>query len=522
MKKVMITIFVILLAVPVFYFQLTTAGANEKEPKTYYKVYLDGDLIGTIESKEKLEKYIDEKNKIYKEQYNVDSVYAPNGLDIKADVLYEDKVDSVESIYNKIQDKKPFTIKGYQYTITSSYIDSDETYNETSEIEQTEEQPQPEETNEQNLPEEPKEQDQIKIYVLDKSIFTESIETFIKTYAGEEAYEAYKFKTQKEISTTGTIIENVYVKNNITFKEVNIPITEKIYTDADELSKFLLFGSDIQQHDYTVIDGDTIETIAFNNKISTQEFLLSNPTFTSVNNLLFPGQMVTIGVTNPQIQIVVKQYTIEDVESAFTTEIKYDSTKLKGDNYVEREGENGLNRVSRELEITNGIITSTTTKSIEELKPSISKIMVYGDKIVPNIGTGNWVWPTAQGYTISSPYGYRVDPINGSRSLHTGLDIAGTGTGSPVYTADNGTVMISEMNGSYGYYIVINHNNGYYTSYAHMSRLIANVGDTVAAGQTIGLVGSTGRSTGPHLHFETWQGGAPFRGGSRFNPMSLY
>ena len=515
MRKVLIGILVVLLAVPIFYFQLITVGANEKEPKMLYKVYLDGELIGSIESKNELEKYINNQNESNKKKYNVDAIYAPNGLDIKADLVYDDNIESVEEIYKKIQDKKPFTIKGYQYTITSSYTDSDETYAETGQTE-------PEIDNNEQTEEIKKEKEQDKIYVLDKEVFTKSIEIFIKTYAGEEAYEAYKNDTQKEIETTGTIIEKVYVKNNITFKEVNIPITEKIYLDEKQLSKYFLFGEEEQKHEYTVLDGDTIENIAFNNKISIQEFLLSNPTFTSANNLLFPGQTVLIGITNPQIQIVVKQYTVEDVESSFQTEIQYDPTKFKGDNRVEREGENGLNRVSRELEITNGIITSTTTKGIQELKPAISKIMVYGDKIVPNVGTGNWAWPTNQGYTISSYYGYRVDPINGSRSLHTGLDIAGTGSGSPVYAADNGTVIISQMNGSYGNYIVINHNNGYYTSYAHMSKLIANVGDTVAQGQKIGLVGSTGRSTGPHLHFEAWQGGPPFQGGSRFNPLSLY
>lgn len=512
MKKVGIILSIILIAVPIFYFQIITAGANEIEPKTYYNIYLDGELLGTIKSKKELEQYIDIQNERYKELYNVDTIYAPNGLDIKSEVVYDSKVDSVEYIYKKIQNSKPFTIKGYQYTIKSSYEEEGEEYDDNEEI--------IEENNEQKTEEIT--DNTIKIYVLNKEIFAQSIETFIKTYAGEEAYEAYKNKTQKEIETTGTIIENVYLKNNITFKEVNIPITEKIYTEEDDLSKFLLFGPEIQQTNYSVLDGDTIETIAFNNKISTQEFLLSNPTFTNVNNLLFPGQVVTIGITNPQIQIVVKQFTVEDVQSDYKTEIKYDSTRVKGDNYVEREGENGLNRVSRELEITNGIVTTTTIKNIEELKPSISKIMVYGDKLVPNIGTGSWAWPTNQGYIITSPYGYRVDPINGSRSLHTGLDIAGTGTGSPIYAADNGTVIKSEMHKSYGYYIVINHNNGYYTSYAHMSKLLVSVGDTVANGQKIGLMGSTGRSTGPHLHYELWYGGEPFRGGTRMNPMKLY
>ena len=493
MKKIGIIFLTIILGLIAVYFELSMSGTNKQKPKTYYNVYLDGELLGTIKSKQKLEKYIDNQNEEYKKKYKVDTIYAPNGLDIKADVVYSNKTESVETIYNKIQKKKPFTIKGYQYTITSSY--------------QTEEE----------------KENQFKVYVLNKDTFKDSIETFIKTYAGVDAYEAYKNKTQKQIETTGTIIENVYVKNNITVKETTIPVDETIYIKADELSKFFLFGKEEKKSNYTVLDGDTIETVSFNNKISTQEFLLSNPSFTSAKNLLFPGQIVTIGETNPQIQIVVKQFSVEDVESAFQTEITYDDTRLKGDNEVIREGENGLNRISKELEITNGIITNTTTKGIEELKPSISKQMIYGEKEIPNVGTGNWAWPTNQGYTISSPYGWRVDPIDGSRSLHTGLDIAGTGLGSPIYAADNGTVIKSEYNGAgYGNYVVINHNNGYYTSYAHMNERVANIGDTVAKGQIIGYVGQTGRATGPHLHYEAWYGGAPFAGGSRFNPFDLY
>ena len=442
MKKVGIILITLLIGITVFYLELTQK--ENKEPKTYYKVYLDGNLIGTIKSKEELENYIDKQNEEYKKEYKVDSIYAPNGLDIKADVLYKDKTEEVEKVYDKIQKEKPFTIKGYQYTITSSYIDDSET-EESEETEETEEN------------KEEKEQEKIKIYVLDKKVFENSIETFIKTYAGDEAYEAYKNNSQKEIETTGSKIENVYIKNNITVKETTIPVTEKIYMTDDDLSKFLLFGKEEKTKNYTVQQDDTIETVAFNNKISAQEFLLSNPTFTSINNLLFPGQEVKISETDPQIQIVVKEYRVEDVESAFQTEITYDSTKLKGVNETIREGENGLNRISKELELTNGIITNTTTKKVEELKPAISKQMVYGKKEIPNVGTGSWTWPTNQGYTISSPYGWRVDPINGSRSLHTGLDIAGTGLGSPVYAADNGVVIKSEYYGTYGNCIIINH-----------------------------------------------------------------
>lgn len=509
MKKTIIIILTLLITGIAFYFELTFS--SKQSPKTYYNVYLDGELIGTIKSKEELENYIDKQNEAYKKEYNASTVYAPNGLDIKADVIYSNKINKVEEIYNIIQEKKPFTIKGYQYTITSSYTNSEETYNETEEYsENTQEETEPQEAN------------KIKIYVLNKNIFTDSIETFIQTYAGEEAYEMFKNKTQKPIDTTGSIIEDVYLKNNITVKETSIPVTEKIYKNKEELSKFFLFGPEEVKSEYTVKDGDNIETVSFDNRISTQEFLLSNPSFTNVNNLLFPGQVVTIGITNPQIQVVVKQYVVEDVESAYSTEITYDSTRVKGDNAVIRQGENGLNRVSKELEVTNGIITSTTPKGIEELKPAISRIMVYGQKIIPSRGTGAWSWPTNQGYTISSQYGWRVDPINGSRSLHTGLDISGTGYGSPVYAADNGVVIRANYYGSYGNCIIINHNNGYYTLYAHLAKFNTSVDNTVAKGQIIGFVGSSGRSTGAHLHYEAWYGGPPYQGGTRFNPWDLY
>ena len=136
MKKVGIVLITLIIGLTVFYLELTQK--ENKEPKTYYKVYLDGNLLGTIKSKEELEKYIDKQNEEYKKEYNVDTIYAPNGLDIKADVLYKDKTESVEKVYDKIQNEKPFTLKGYQYTITSSYVEDEE--NHESEREETEEQ----------------------------------------------------------------------------------------------------------------------------------------------------------------------------------------------------------------------------------------------------------------------------------------------------------------------------------------------------------------------------------------------
>ena len=114
--------------------------------------------------------------------------------------------------------------------------------------------------------------------------------------------------------------------------------------------------------------------------------------------------------------------------------------------------------------------------------------------------TGSMMWP-ATSHAISSPFGYRVHPISGVRKLHAGVDI-GASYGTPVVAADGGTVILAGWTGGYGNCVVINHGNGLTTLYGHMSSLACSVGQKVGKGQTIGYVGSTGASTGPHLHWE--------------------
>ena len=128
------------------------------------------------------------------------------------------------------------------------------------------------------------------------------------------------------------------------------------------------------------------------------------------------------------------------------------------------------------------------------------------------------VWPSYCTY-ITSVQGNRVHPITGQYGTHGGTDI-GASYGSAIYAAGSGTVVTAynnrAYNGGYGNYAMINHGNGIQTLYAHMSVCSVTVGQTVSAGQTIGYVGSTGRSTGPHLHFEVRVNG------SRVDPQSYY
>ena len=122
---------------------------------------------------------------------------------------------------------------------------------------------------------------------------------------------------------------------------------------------------------------------------------------------------------------------------------------------------------------------------------------------VPYIGVDGFCSPVGANWrsVVTSEFGNRIDPITGQRDGHTGMDLA-VPSGTPVRAALDGTVTLSQYYGSYGYCVMIDHGNGLTTLYGHNSRLLVSVGQTVQVGDVISLSGSTGRSTGPHLHFE--------------------
>jgi murein DD-endopeptidase MepM/ murein hydrolase activator NlpD len=117
------------------------------------------------------------------------------------------------------------------------------------------------------------------------------------------------------------------------------------------------------------------------------------------------------------------------------------------------------------------------------------------------VGKGSFIWPTPSCYYISSEYGYRIHPIFGTERFHAGIDI-GASAGAEILAAASGTVSIATYSSSYGNYVMLSHGGGNATLYAHMSSIVVSAGESVSQGEVIGYVGSTGWSTGPHLHFE--------------------
>ncbi|GAA4079603.1 M23 family metallopeptidase [Amphibacillus indicireducens] len=132
-----------------------------------------------------------------------------------------------------------------------------------------------------------------------------------------------------------------------------------------------------------------------------------------------------------------------------------------------------------------------TIASIEQLEENLLYIPTH--------------WPTDPN-KITSPFGPRNDPFNRSRAIHSGIDVRGK-TGTPIYAAADGTVQLAQYHGGYGNTIIINHSDRYETLYAHLSKISVEQGDQVLKGDVIGELGSTGRSTGPHLHYEIIKSG---------------
>lgn len=495
--KVLCIVFTIIISVlcliPIYNFKVHA----KKNPVTLYRIYLDGKSIGVIESKDKLVKLINEEQKDLIDKYKVDTIYTPNGLYISEYVSYDDNVVSEKEIYDKIIENKSFTIKGYVVTIKC--IDDEDSEEDSEEV-----------------------CEDIKFNILRKEDFTNAISSVVKAFVPEEELNIFLSGEEVVIERTGSKIEDLYIKEEITLKESYIPSDQNIFLDEKEIIRYLLFGNNIEEKSYTVKAGDTISSIAENNKLAVEELLVVNQDLKSKNSLLSIGQEVNVALINPILTVVEEAHVVEEQKITYSTEVQYDGTKPAGTTTIKQEGKDGLQIVTQKLQYENGELIRALIANTEVIEEVINQIKVIGTMSnvivdpsqIPD--AGDWYWPTNKPYIITSPFGWRWG------SLHEGVDISGTGFGSPIYAANNGVVYKAWYDSIGGNQVIIAHEDNYYTMYAHMAYTpLVQAGQTVTRGQKIGYMGSTGVSTGPHLHFGAYLG-VPYRGGTPFNGLTLF
>lgn len=304
------------------------------------------------------------------------------------------------------------------------------------------------------------------------------------------------------LNTNETRLVDVKLSADVTGQDLLVNPAEIV--TVQEAIALLQTGS-IQTESYLVKPGDVLGSIASSHSLTTAQLLQINPDLTA-NSILQIGQELNISFVKPyvMVQAVYEKKAIETMD--FVKVVEEDATMLKGEQIVEQEGATGKKEVSYSITEENGVRTARVQTSENVLvQPKDHKVIV-GTKVIPSVGTGVFAWPAAGGY-ISSTMGSRWG------RYHYGIDIARP-SNYTIKASDNGVVKTAGRHATYGNYIVVNHNNGYETLYAHLSKIDVSVGQVVGQGSALGVMGSTGRSTGTHLHFEI------HKNGSEVNPLA--
>ncbi len=305
------------------------------------------------------------------------------------------------------------------------------------------------------------------------------------------------------VPTSGYDYESVKFRENVEVGEAEVKLGS--IRSKDEAKAEIIEGVPVEEG-YVVAEGDTVKSISESVDVSEEKIEEENPEV-DIDNLVV-GETLNIVKKEPivHVEVVANVETMREIP--FETKTTEDNSMFLDTEEVSQEGENGEEKVSAKITFVNGEIVDEEIKSKTVIKEPVNKVVTVGTRALPaTVASGTFINPFAAG-SVSSPYGPRWG------TFHNGVDLAGP-TGSPILASDGGTVTYAAYDGSYGLKVEIAHGNGNSTLYAHCSEILVNVGDDVYQGQQIAKVGSTGYSTGPHVHFEV------YLEGTRIDPATV-
>lgn len=246
---------------------------------------------------------------------------------------------------------------------------------------------------------------------------------------------------------------------------------------------------------YEVVSGDTLSQISENTHISMEDLIDMNATLTDENSTIRVGDELIITVPQPELSVerTEEAYVEEDYEE----EIQYvdNDTWYTNQTVTLQEPSAGYRKAVVNVHYRNDKEQSREVLKEEIIYKAVPKIVERGTKIPPT-----YLKPISGG-RMSSGFGRRKAPKRGASTYHQGIDWA-TPVGTAVAASSSGTVTKAGWGSGYGYVVFINHGDGRETRYGHLSKVLVKPGQTVRQGQKIALSGNTGRSTGPHIHFE--------------------
>ncbi len=289
----------------------------------------------------------------------------------------------------------------------------------------------------------------------------------------------------------------VAFKEEVAFEEGFVPHDEIL--EKDDLKEFLT-ANKAEKNVHEVVEGDTLWDLSIANEITVDDILFNNPNLTE-DSLLQIGDEVIIGNEVPRLSVRTYERVNYDDVAPYDTKTVQNDQEYVTYRKVTTTGVNGVKHVVADIVSDNGVQTDKLIIDEQITTPPVTEIIEVGTmNTPPKKATGVFKYPCPG--RISDRFGAR-----GGR--HEGIDIANA-AGTSVKASDGGVVTFAGWtNGGYGNLVIVDHQNGYQTYYGHNSRITVSVGQKVAQGDEVAKMGSTGRSTGNHCHFEVRVNGVP-------------
>ncbi len=317
------------------------------------------------------------------------------------------------------------------------------------------------------------------------------------------------FKTKEEAVSALETIKQTYVNKEDMAKYKEVTFAEKVevkqeFNDegkimlVDEAASFILKGTN-EDKIHTVVEGESIWSISRKYDLSLENIQKANPKLNPEKIKI--GQQINLIVPKPLVSVKTTESATYKENIPFEQTVEFSGSLYKDQSNIKVKGQYGEREVVAEIVKLNGVENTRNIISEKIIKQPKTQVLVKGTKAIPSKkGSGTFSMPTRG--SLSSRFGTRWG------RMHEGIDLAAP-IGTAVKAADGGTVIWVGTRGNYGKMIQIDHGGGFVTYYGHLSKYSVKKGDKVYKGQKIASVGNTGRSTGPHLHFEILKNGNP-------------
>ena len=445
--------------------RVTAAGISETT--TIQHVYLNDEFVGSVTDETEIEKIVADKVEEAQEDYPDFTFDKETQLTFVPEEVFDEEVKEDQAVKG-IQDQLNVKAEAYEIDIDNQAV----------------------------------------AYVASKEDAEDVLEKITLLYVNEEEYAEYesgKKESEKDadsLKEPGSRILDIEFSLPVTFKETMVYPDE--IKSVDKTLSMIEEGKE-ETTIYEAKEDEDLEAIANSHDMDLDQLLELNPGQDEDKGVK-EGERLYVTQRTPYVNVMVEREVLKEERIPFEKKVKEDDELPKGELITEQMGNEGILAFTYNVSETNGKKISESIVKKEVTEEAKTEITRKGTKVIPSQGSGTYSWPADGGY-ISSKQGQRWG------KLHKGIDIARPTTRT-ITAADHGIIETAGNSGGYGNKITINHNNGYKTVYAHLDSIDVKAGQKIEKGMKIGMMGSTGHSTGVHLHFEI------YKNGSLVNPLN--